>query len=194
MATLIPADALKPMRWKNGSGATTQLAAFPPTATLDDFMWRLSIADVASSGPFSVFPNIDRILMLLEGPGMHLQLASRDVDLAAPFAQCTFAGEDSVQATLRAGPVRDCNLMLRRPLHGTLQAVAGTTQVFGPATFRVCHAWAGAVSVIVADAPTRLLQPRTTLLLDAADAHAWLRVDASATGAACIVATIELPA
>lgn len=36
------------------------LAAAPPGAGLDGFDWRISCARVASGGPFSVFPGVDR--------------------------------------------------------------------------------------------------------------------------------------
>ncbi len=41
-------------------------------AGLETFIWRVSVADVASDGPFSRFPGIDRTIMLLEGAGMRL--------------------------------------------------------------------------------------------------------------------------
>ena len=52
--------------WKNGGGTTTEVAAFPPGAPLENFGWRVSIAQVARSGPFSLFPGIDRTLALLD--------------------------------------------------------------------------------------------------------------------------------
>ena len=63
------------MPWKNGGGVTTEIAVFPANAGLEDFEWRLSMATVASDGPFSLFAGIDRTLAVLEGEG--LVLASR---------------------------------------------------------------------------------------------------------------------
>ena len=59
--------------WKNGGGTTRQVACWPPGAGSDDFDWRVSIATIAASGPFSTFPGIDRTIMLLDGPGVHLR-------------------------------------------------------------------------------------------------------------------------
>ena len=59
--------------WKNGGGTTREIAAFPPGAGLDDFGWRLSVAEVERDGPFSVFSGVDRTIVLLDGAGMRLR-------------------------------------------------------------------------------------------------------------------------
>lgn len=104
-------------RWKNDGGWTTQIASHPPAAghTLGDFNWRVSIADIESSGPFSVFPDIDRELVLLAGNGIEL-----DIDDEPPhrldqrFQRIRFAGEQRVHCHLLAGPTRDFNVMVKR--------------------------------------------------------------------------------
>ena len=103
--------------WKNGGGFTRELACHPAGASLEDFVWRLSIADVAQSGPFSRFPGVDRVITLLDGAGMSLSFEDgRRVLLEQPHAPFHFRGEDAVQAELIATPSRDLNLMLRREL------------------------------------------------------------------------------
>jgi len=52
---LIPADAMRRMPWKNGGGVTTEIAIAPEGATLDNFDWRVSTAQVDAAGPFSRF-------------------------------------------------------------------------------------------------------------------------------------------
>jgi environmental stress-induced protein Ves len=78
-------------------------------------LWRLSIADVASDGPFSLFPGIDRTIMVIEGSGMELAVEGQDVrrlaDLFEPFA---FSGDAKTECRLIAGPIRDFNLMVAR--------------------------------------------------------------------------------
>ena len=66
---VLRAENYRRMPWKNGGGETTEIAVFPAGAGLDDFDWRVSMARVESSGPFSVFPGIDRTLAILEGEG-----------------------------------------------------------------------------------------------------------------------------
>lgn len=76
--TLMRASSYKRMPWKNGGGETVEIAVFPQGASVDDFDWRISMATVASDGPFSIFPGIDRTLSILEGNGMALAIAAND--------------------------------------------------------------------------------------------------------------------
>jgi uncharacterized protein len=108
--------------WKNGMGRTRELAVHPIGAGMDDFIWRVSVAEVDSAAPFSAFPGIDRYIALLEGAGFTMTLDDgRSHALTTPFSPFAFPGEAQVNVTLRGGPTRDFNLMLRRAkAHGEL--------------------------------------------------------------------------
>jgi uncharacterized protein len=97
--------------WKNGGGTTRDIAVSPPSASLDTFDWRLSLAQVDRDGPFSCFDNVDRTLVLLNG-SMTLHENNRRIDLVRndPFA---FEGERAIEATV-AGSTLDFNVMTRR--------------------------------------------------------------------------------
>ena len=71
-------DELPVMRWKNGGGATREAVNWPPGAGLDAFDWRVSIASIAASGPFSVFTGVERRIMLLEGCLLYTSPSPRD--------------------------------------------------------------------------------------------------------------------
>lgn len=105
-----------PRPWKNGAGLTREIACAPPGASLDDFDWRISVAEVRADGPFSAFAGIDRCIALLQGAGMRLRSADGRVDhrLVQPCAPYAFAGEAAVEATLVDGPCTDLNVMTRR--------------------------------------------------------------------------------
>ncbi|GLS22752.1 hypothetical protein GCM10007874_57720 [Labrys miyagiensis] len=106
---------LTPKPWKNGGGTTTEIAVSPEGAGFDDFDWRLSVADVASDGPFSLFPAIDRTLTLIEGKGLVMAIDGREpVPLTPASAPLSFPGDVPVTATLIDGPIRDFNVMTRR--------------------------------------------------------------------------------
>lgn len=109
----LPADAPR-MPWKNGGGTTVEWAVEPPGATLaSGFQWRISSAEVASSGPFSRFPGCDRWLLLLDGAGLLLDFESRgQVSLTEPLVPVRFAGDWPASATLVEGPCTDFNLMV----------------------------------------------------------------------------------
>lgn len=106
------------MPWKNGGGETMEIAVFPAGAALDDFGWRLSMARVASDGPFSLFQGINRSLCILEGAGVALTVGDapplrldRESD---PFF---FPADAETSAALVDGPITDLNLMTRRSIH-----------------------------------------------------------------------------
>jgi environmental stress-induced protein Ves len=101
--------------WKNGGGATTEIAAAPPGASLDTFDWRVSMARVASDGPFSEFSGIDRTLAVVSGNGLVLSIGSNaPVTLARGSDPIGFAGDAATSARLVAGAVTDLNVMTRR--------------------------------------------------------------------------------
>ncbi|TIN81446.1 MAG: HutD family protein, partial [Mesorhizobium sp.] len=70
---ILRAAEYRSMPWKNGGGVTTEIAVSPSGAGLDDFDWRVSMARVELSGPFSQFAGIDRTLAVLEGEGIVLE-------------------------------------------------------------------------------------------------------------------------
>ncbi|QEE26033.1 HutD family protein [Rhodanobacter glycinis] len=101
--------------WKNGLGRTREIAAHPSNAGMDDFLWRISVAEVDSAAPFSIFPGIDRVITLLDGDGFSMTLnGERTHALTTPCAPFAFAGEAQVAVALAGGPTRDFNLMVRR--------------------------------------------------------------------------------
>jgi environmental stress-induced protein Ves len=110
------------MPWKNGLGVTTEIAIEPAGATLDHFDWRLSMARIDASGPFSSFPNIDRLLMVLDGECALSLGDGPAVSLTSQSSAVRFRGEQAAMATLLKGPearerpVLDLNLMTRRGL------------------------------------------------------------------------------
>ena len=103
------------MPWKNGLGSTTEIAVFPPGASVEDFGWRVSAADVAADGPFSAFPGIDRTLSILDGDGLTLFVGNAEGRVlrqdTAPFA---FPADVPTSADLLDGPITDLNVMTRR--------------------------------------------------------------------------------
>ena len=116
-----------PRAWKNGLGRTRELAIHPPGAGMDDFLWRVSIAEVDKAAPFSAFPGVDRVIALLDGDGFTMHLADgRTHALTTPCAPFAFAGELEVAITLDGRPGRDFNLMCRRGhARGTVEARHG---------------------------------------------------------------------
>ena len=93
---------------------THEVASEPSGADLASFDWRLSIAHVATSGPFSTFPGVDRILTVLTGR-LALSAPGQVGRLATPkTAPWSFSGDDAVWGMPIRGGVEDLNLMCRR--------------------------------------------------------------------------------
>jgi len=119
---IAPSD-YRAMPWRNGQGTTTEIAVEPGEG--GRFRWRLSIADVAQSGPFSEFPGYERVIAVAEGAGMLLSISGRErAALDGDSEPYAFSGDAQTQCTLLDGPIRDFNLIYDRKLHmGTLAAL-----------------------------------------------------------------------
>ncbi|WP_158595871.1 HutD/Ves family protein [Oleomonas cavernae] len=105
------------MSWANGGGRTAEIVVYPPQASVAarDFLWRISMADVATDGPFSALPGFDRNLTLIAGKGMTLDAGEHGtMTVAQPFEQAVFPGDWKIDARLHDGPIEDLNVMTRR--------------------------------------------------------------------------------
>jgi environmental stress-induced protein Ves len=111
---ILPAALRTPVAWKNGGGVTREIAAFPRGADLSHFDWRISTAEVRSGGPFSAFPDIERILCVLEGELTLSVQGQPTVRLSKGSAPFAFAGDVPAQAEPHGRIVVDLNVMARR--------------------------------------------------------------------------------
>src|ERR1700722_4668538 len=110
----LPLERYRSMPWRNGMGVTREIARDP--ATGEDFRWRLSLATVASSGPFSSYAGYRRSVTLIEGKGFELRVGSQDpLVLDRVGATALFPGDAAARCTLINGPSTDMSLMVRLP-------------------------------------------------------------------------------
>ena len=158
-ATRFALADIVPTPWKNGGGATREIACWPAGTGLDSFDWRISVATIAADGAFSVFAGIDRSITLLSGDGVLLHGEHGTHRLDQPLVPFAFAGETPIRATLLGGASEDFNVMTRR---GRCRADVKVWRyaVDGPSTpphaallLAVQGDWRCAVA---GDAPTRL--------------------------------------
>ncbi|HEY2453697.1 MAG TPA: HutD family protein [Scandinavium sp.] len=111
MITAFQINTLPVTRWKNGGGETREIVSHPsPDAP---FLWRASIATLSADGPFSLFPGVDRVIMLLEGAPLWLRGGEINHHLK-PWQPWAFAGEWPLtsEGITRAG--LDFNIMIQR--------------------------------------------------------------------------------
>ncbi len=97
------------MLWKNGGGTTLEMLRDGDGS--EAFSWRLSIADIAQPGPFSVFAGYQRIITVLEGDGMQLAVDGQLTRPLQAFDAFAFSGDSHVQCSLLGGAIRDFNLI-----------------------------------------------------------------------------------
>ena len=109
---VIPSYEYRRIRWRNGQGWTREIHA---EGTAEDWSWRLSIAEIEHDAAFSLFPGVDRELMLLSGDGLRLRFDDGEcVELSPPHDRHRFAGERALTGELVDGTTHDFNLMWRR--------------------------------------------------------------------------------
>jgi len=183
------------MPWKNGLGTTREIAIDPPGASMTDaaLRWRLSIADVEQSGPFSAFPGIDRTIMVIKGLGMVLTVAGRPPwRLDKCFVPYEFSGDAATECELIDGPIQDFNLMINRSLLSARTEVRELSRAeMIPLTGAICilHLLAGDTAlrwrsaeeqssagdtIVLSSAPQETLEviPRSTAFLVMIGMHA----------------------
>ena len=173
-----------PSPWRNGGGVTRELAAWPGPS---DWIWRISVADVAASGPFSRFDGVQRWFAVLDGNGVRLELGGGENILTAGSAPFCFDGALAVGCQLLDGATRDLNLMVRSE-----KMSARMTRVDGAQ--RVVAGGKGVLAVYAAGAAVTLACGNETLDVPA-DSLAWRPVTPGTTvriegqGALCMEMT-----
>ena len=138
--------------WANGAGTTRELASVvDPDGRLS---WRVSVADLIESAPFSVLPGIDRIFVPL-GP-VRLTIDGVTVEVG-PGEQVRFDGEAMVAVALDQA-TRALNVMTSRgrwtaevTIRPRTEAAAGRSTVSVDLGDRIADLWV-----------TRCLDPGST--------------------------------
>jgi len=150
--------------WKNGGGVTYEALRVP--ADGDTFEWRVSVAHIDTSGPFSDFAAYNRTTVLLKGDGVDLEFADggrhslrRVGDLAE------FDGALATYCTLLGGPCVDLNLMVAKShaAQGWVQDLTATQGSFNAsascAESTLIFSLNAPIAVQAAGAQPKLLEP-----------------------------------
>ena len=112
--------------WKNGRGTTQEIAV---SHSGEDYDWRMSMADIVESGPFSSFPGMERILVLLTGSEIGINHQGRPLEKFLPLlSPYQFSGDWQTSATIREKG-RDFNLIYRRDKFvGSIELMSSASQ------------------------------------------------------------------
>jgi hypothetical protein len=119
---VVRVEDVPPQRWRNGGGFTRELLAWPAAS---DWRVRVSVADVASDGPFSAFPGVERWFVVLEGAGVELSVRGHAHRVRLGDVPLRFDGGAATACRLLDGSTRDLNLMLHGARGGLFAAVDG---------------------------------------------------------------------
>jgi len=122
---VVDADRVQAQPWRNGGGSTRELLAWP---TAQEWIFRISLAQVAQDGPFSSFPGIERWIALVEGAGMTLSFAAGAEHLSIGREPVRFDGALAPVCSLERGATLDLNLMVDRSRGAGLLARAGDAE------------------------------------------------------------------
>ncbi len=99
--------------WKNGGGITHEVIRVP--ASGESFRWRVSVAHIDASGPFSDFTAYNRTMVLLRGAGLELSFAVGEPRTLRKVGELAhFDGAVPTYCRLLNGPCVDLNLMVSK--------------------------------------------------------------------------------
>jgi len=144
-------SSFKTSPWKNGGGLTHEAIRVPESG--DPFRWRISVAEIGASGPFSDFRGYRRKMVLLRGVGLTLSFADGEQQRLQQIGDLVeFNGALSAQCELLDGPCVDFNLMVAEAIpdvRARVQSLAAPSSVdSGAGESLVIFAIAGSVLVL----------------------------------------------
>lgn len=104
------------MPWPNGKGSTTELLVFPKGSSLGDASatWRVSMAAVPESGPFSRLPAYQRIITVVKGAGFRLRGDMGTDTTVTPGNTFDFSGAEEIFCEVMKGACIDLNVIYKR--------------------------------------------------------------------------------
>jgi uncharacterized protein len=126
--------------WKNGGGTTHEAIRVP--AGGESFLWRVSVAHIDASGPFSDFAGYRRDMVLLRGHGLRLKFDNGEHRVLRSIGDtAAFEGAVGTYCDLLDGPCVDLNFMVSKSVQAdarvvyldeclTLQASPATALIF----------------------------------------------------------------
>lgn len=153
----IESSRVAPQPWKNGGGRTRALFAWP---SAQDWVFRISLADVERSGPFSAFPGVDRHIAIVRGGAVTLKFDGGRPAVALSAVPFRFDGELAPDCEVPGEAATDLNLMIDKARGEGSLALADSHEWTGAAASAT--AWRGAFT---ADAAQLAIGPQRRMSL-----------------------------
>jgi len=188
--TRLDPQSYRRMPWKNGGGVTVDIAgAYRSGVTpggWNGMLWRFGRTRIVEPGPFSDLSGYERILTVIGGRGLVLEVAGgAALDVRTPLMPVRFPGEACITSRLEAGPVEVLNLIADRgrTIEVAILARADARSLAGGT--HVLYALAGPVALEI-DGEQQSLAADHALRIDA-DAGIRLMHDAGTSALASIM-------
>jgi environmental stress-induced protein Ves len=157
---IIRQSSFRTVPWKNGGGVTHEALRVP--ASGDPFRWRVSVARLDTSGPFSDFADYRRSMVLLRGQGVRLKFSNGEArELGGVGDMAEFDGGLATSCELADGPCVDLNFMAHKSLDGARAHIERVHRPFPLASHR--HRW---TLVFPIDAPLQVHAGSNTAVLE----------------------------
>lgn len=171
---------LTPSPWRNGGGVTRELLVWPQA---DDWVWRMSVAEVSGNGPFSQFVGVQRWFAVLDGAGVRLAVGAGDKaqmhELTRRSTPFCFDGAVPVDCQLLGGATRDFNLMVRSERAGVkMERLSGAASFVYDAT-KLVAVYAGGTGATACFDINNVLVPAHSLAWCELDAGARVQINAA---------------
>ncbi|MCW2768318.1 MAG: HutD-family protein [Nocardioides sp.] len=105
--------------WPNGGGWTRQIYSEPSPHSPAQCSWRLSLATIDATGPFSFLPGVQRQLLVVSDNVLDLSIDG-DIHTLGQGESVAFDGGASVECGYVSGVCTVLNLMTYRGIEGRL--------------------------------------------------------------------------
>ena len=114
----LPAAQHVTIPWKNGLGMSQIIAGEPLGAGYDALLWQVGSAAFDFDCPFSELTGLDRLFMVIDGPGVELTCIDDDnstrMARVEPLQPYAFKGDWKTTCRMLGGQVRVLNVVTRR--------------------------------------------------------------------------------
>ncbi|HEX3949334.1 MAG TPA: HutD family protein [Steroidobacteraceae bacterium] len=190
--TILPRASFAPQPWKNGGGTAFEAVRLPPMG--DPFLWRVSLAQIESSGPFSDYTGYHRNMVLLQGRGIALEFGNGERRVLRETGDwLQFDGGTPVHCDLLDGPCMDLNLMVSKSLRtaARLERLGGNLPVHAAHGQTMIFSIEEPLSIDVRQGVSRRLEPWDLALLSHSSARLNRIMPHRAAATAVFIATIS---
>jgi environmental stress-induced protein Ves len=169
--------------WKNGGGTTRPLA--------DGRGWRISLATVAASGPFSIFEGWWRHSTVVAGGGLCLQSASATLALK-PHRVVGYDGGDSWWCKLEGETASVLNVMCESSVAAATVQLARELRMDSKGTIAILPVNCGAVCQVEGSSTSFLIPPGAMLLRETQGAPLTCRTEGGLSGESSYLLAIQI--